>query len=581
MQNIFISYRRDDAIDVTGRITDVLKGKLGEGVLFKDIDSIPLGVDFRRVIADAVGRCDVLLAIIGDEWLDATHGGRSYSTVQARSRRIDDPNDYVHIEIRAALERDIPVIPVLVERTNMPQDKDLPEPLRPLAFRNAISVRPDPDFHNDMQRLCHALSGVVHPDPKPSERPSRSRVVLAARIVMLALGAAAVFFVAVYFRTAVKQLQPVAPKAPAEEQTTKTESEEAARQEAERLSREKAAAEEQAAKARSEEVARQEAERLSREKAAAEAQAAKARSEEVARQETERLSREKAKAEEQAAKARSEEVAGQEADRLSREKAKAEEQAAKAQSEEVARQEAERFAAAKAELLASQERLLQIAIANASWEAADELSTKLLQGGLPADRLRGYLRAIAKGRMEAELAASKASNPSDLPASGFFDLDDVFANGPYADYHRVGKTNIFKTAQNRLKARNFYQMEADGTPGAESQKALIAFQREKVIKISGRLDRATLEALGLLGLNDVEPSQVAPQKRSEVAPAKPAKSRTRSSQTSSLAKAKASPTPSRRATEAKTASQETKQASQSSRSSPPSPVEVILDQQPQ
>ena len=501
--------------------------------------------------------------------------------MQAPSRRIDDPNDYVHIEIRAALERDIPVIPVLVERANMPQDKDLPEPLRPLAFRNAISVRPDPDFHNDMHRLCHALSGVVHPDPKPSERPSRSRVVLAARIVMLALGAAAVFFVAVYFRTAVKQLQPVAPKAPAEEQTTKTGSEEAARQEAERLSREKAAAEEQAAKARSEEVARQEAERLSREKAAAEAQAAKARSEEVARQEAERLSREKAKAEAQAAKARSEEVARQEAERLSREKAKAEAQAAKAQSEEVARQEAERFAAAKAELLASQERLLQIAIANASWEAADELSTKLLQGGLPADRLRGYLQAIAKGRMEAELAASKASNPSDLPASGFFDLDDVFANGPYADYHRVSKTNIFKTAQNRLKARNFYQMEADGTPGAESQKALIAFQREKVIKISGRLDRATLEALGLLGLNDVEPSQVAPQKRSEVAPAKPAKSRTRSSQTSSLAKAKASPTPSRRATEAKTASQETKQASQSSRSSPPSPVEVILDQQPQ
>jgi peptidoglycan hydrolase-like protein with peptidoglycan-binding domain len=513
MQNIFISYRRDDAIDVTGRIADVLKGKLGEDILFKDVDSIPLGTDFRRVIAAAVGRCDVLLAVIGDEWLEAKRKGEM-STMQAPSRRIDDPNDYVHIEIRAALERDIPVIPVLVERANMPQDKDLPEPLRPLAFRNAISVRPDPDFHNDMQRLCHALSGVVSPNPKPPKPRSRTAVVLASLIVMLALGAA------VYFLTPLKHLQAFAPK----EQAAKAPSEEAARQEAERLSREKAAAEEQAAKARSEEVARQEAERLSREKA------------------------------------------------------KAEEQAAKAQSEEVARQEAERFAAAKAELLASQERLLQIAIANASWEAADELSTKLLQGGLPADRLRGYLQAIAKGRMEAELAASKASNPSDLPASGFFDLDDVFANGPYADYHRVSKTNIFKTAQNRLKARNFYQMEADGTPGAESQKALIAFQREKVIKISGRLDRATLEALGLLGLNDVEPSQVAPQKRSEVAPAKPAKSRTRSSQTSSLAKAKASPTPSRRATEAKTASQETKQASQSSRSSPPSPVDAILGQ---
>ena len=174
MQNIFISYRRDDAIDVTGRIADVLKGKLGEDVLFKDVDSIPLGTDFRRVIAAAVGRCDVLLAIIGDEWLEAKRKGEM-STMQAPSRRIDDPNDYVHIEIRAALERDIPVIPVLVERANMPQDKDLPEPLRPLAFRNAISVRPDPDFHNDMQRLCHALSGVVSPDPKPPKPRSRSR----------------------------------------------------------------------------------------------------------------------------------------------------------------------------------------------------------------------------------------------------------------------------------------------------------------------------------------------------------------------------------------------------------------------
>jgi hypothetical protein len=92
MQNIFISYRRDDASDVTGRIADVLKEKLGEEVLFKDVDSIPLGTDFRRVIADAVGRCDVLLAIIGDDWLNATD--------EARGRRIDDPNDFVQVEIR-------------------------------------------------------------------------------------------------------------------------------------------------------------------------------------------------------------------------------------------------------------------------------------------------------------------------------------------------------------------------------------------------------------------------------------------------------------------------------------------------
>jgi len=187
MQNIFISYRRDDASDVTGRIADVLKRKFGEDVLFKDVDSIPPGADFRRVIADAVGRCDVLLAIIGDDWLDARE--------EAGGRRIDDPNDFVHIEIRAALERDISVIPVLVERTNMPQDKDLPEPLRPLVFRNAISVRADPDFHNDMERLCRALSSLLKRAPKlPGQRPRAAVVLAASLIVMLALGAAAVYF---------------------------------------------------------------------------------------------------------------------------------------------------------------------------------------------------------------------------------------------------------------------------------------------------------------------------------------------------------------------------------------------------
>ena len=72
MQNIFISYRRDDASDATGRIADVLRSKFGENLVFKDVDSIPLGSDFRRVISDAVGRYDVLLAIIGDDWLHAT-----------------------------------------------------------------------------------------------------------------------------------------------------------------------------------------------------------------------------------------------------------------------------------------------------------------------------------------------------------------------------------------------------------------------------------------------------------------------------------------------------------------------------
>ena len=106
--NIFISYRREDSADISGRINDRLVERFGKNAVFKDVDSIPIGRDFRRHLQEAVGRCDALLVIIGKQWCDATdeHG----------KRRLDDPRDHLRIEIETALERgDIPVIPVLVQ----------------------------------------------------------------------------------------------------------------------------------------------------------------------------------------------------------------------------------------------------------------------------------------------------------------------------------------------------------------------------------------------------------------------------------------------------------------------------------
>ena len=154
MHDIFVSYRRRDTQDVTGRIFDHLRLRFRHDRLFKDVDSIPAGSDFRQVMAQAAAQCDVLLVIIGDDWLPASD--------DSRRRRIDDPNDYVHIEVRTALERNIPVMPVLVEGATMPRAEDLPEPLRSLAFRNAIPVRADPDFRNDIERLCDAVDNVLH-----------------------------------------------------------------------------------------------------------------------------------------------------------------------------------------------------------------------------------------------------------------------------------------------------------------------------------------------------------------------------------------------------------------------------------
>ncbi len=187
MQNIFVSYRREDSSDVTGRIFDHLKTAFGEEHLFKDVDSIPLGTDFREVISEAIQRCDVLVVVIGEEWLEVKD--------EAGARRIDDPDDYVRLEISSALDRNIPVIPVLVGGATFPTHESLPAPLQRLAFRNALYVRPDPDFHNDMERLCRDLRRFLKlPDPtKKHESRWRGPVMIATASVVVLVAVAVIF----------------------------------------------------------------------------------------------------------------------------------------------------------------------------------------------------------------------------------------------------------------------------------------------------------------------------------------------------------------------------------------------------
>jgi hypothetical protein len=147
-RRVFISYRRDDSATIVGRIADRLVRDLGEGNVFKDVDNIPFGVDFVEHLDREVRKCTVLFAVIGRQWLQPQADGR---------RRLDDPNDFVRIEIGSALRRQIPVVPLLVDGASMPRADDLPEDLKPLARRNGIEIRHDPDFHNDMTRLLSRL----------------------------------------------------------------------------------------------------------------------------------------------------------------------------------------------------------------------------------------------------------------------------------------------------------------------------------------------------------------------------------------------------------------------------------------
>jgi molecular chaperone DnaK len=151
--SIFLSYRRDDSADVSGRIYDRLVQRFTKEKVFKDVDSIPLGIDFRQHLVAAVGECSVVLAVIGRNWLGQPS--------PPGKRRIDDPRDFVRIELEAALARRIPLIPVLVQGADVPSDTELPPGLLDLAYRHGTKVRPDPDFHNDMDRLIRSLEGLL------------------------------------------------------------------------------------------------------------------------------------------------------------------------------------------------------------------------------------------------------------------------------------------------------------------------------------------------------------------------------------------------------------------------------------
>jgi len=146
---VFISYRREDSADITGRIYDRLVQHFSKEIVFKDVDSIPLGIDFRRHIEGALGQCKVLVAVIGENWIE--------NNLPQGQRRINNPRDHLRIEVEVALRRDIPVIPVLVRRATMPSEDQLPPSLQSLAYRNGIPIRPDPDFHTDMDRLIKGI----------------------------------------------------------------------------------------------------------------------------------------------------------------------------------------------------------------------------------------------------------------------------------------------------------------------------------------------------------------------------------------------------------------------------------------
>jgi formylglycine-generating enzyme required for sulfatase activity len=148
MSTVFISYRRENAAGEARALFNDLVARLGEDSVFMDVDSIALGRDFRSVLQETTASCDLMLVLIGRNWADAKdEGGRV---------RLENPVDYVRLEIEAALKRDIVVTPVLVQGAHMPAPEDLPAEIRNLAYRNAFELSHN-RWESDVQEMVRRL----------------------------------------------------------------------------------------------------------------------------------------------------------------------------------------------------------------------------------------------------------------------------------------------------------------------------------------------------------------------------------------------------------------------------------------
>lgn len=149
---IFFSYRRNDVPELTARIHARLSENFGEESLFLDIDSIETGADFAHEILQALQSCDIMLVIIGPNWLEISHG--------SSDRRIDDPMDYLRMEIESSLSRGLSIIPVVIEPAEMPKEDELPNSIQRLSRKQGLKLRNE-HFEDDIAILFDKIDGLL------------------------------------------------------------------------------------------------------------------------------------------------------------------------------------------------------------------------------------------------------------------------------------------------------------------------------------------------------------------------------------------------------------------------------------
>ncbi|MGH6674024.1 MAG: TIR domain-containing protein [Xanthobacteraceae bacterium] len=157
MPKLLISYRRLDSDAMAGRIRDNLAAYYGNDAVFIDVDNIPFGKDFREHIREVFADHDLLIAVVGQKWVGPRKGGRT---------RIQEETDPVRVEIEMALQRNMPIVPVLVNGARMPKPQDLPDSLKAFSFRNAADVDSGRDFRQHMDRLIRSIDNILGLKPR-------------------------------------------------------------------------------------------------------------------------------------------------------------------------------------------------------------------------------------------------------------------------------------------------------------------------------------------------------------------------------------------------------------------------------
>lgn len=178
MTGVFISYRRGDRPGYAARLTEALERRFGADLVFRDVEDIGPGSDFAEVILRRLDEVDVVLAVIGPAWLQTGADG---------ANRLDDPTDFVRLELLSAFSRDKPVWPVLVSGAQLPDASELPPEIVPLLRRQAI-VLTDTGWHTDVARLGDALSPMI----RPARQRIRHRLALGG-LALITLGALGVW----------------------------------------------------------------------------------------------------------------------------------------------------------------------------------------------------------------------------------------------------------------------------------------------------------------------------------------------------------------------------------------------------